>query len=57
MTLEQTPAETFNFMVLGFSVILGVMALYILSLVIRFRALQRDAMLLREVEGNMERTD
>lgn len=57
MTLEQIPAETFNFMVLGFSVILGVMALYILSLVIRFRALQRDAMLLREVEGNMERTD
>jgi len=57
MTLEQIPAETFNFMVLGFSVILGVMALYILSLVMRFRALQRDAMLLREVEGNMERTD
>jgi hypothetical protein len=30
------------------------MALYILSLAIRFRALYRDAMLLRDLEGNTE---
>jgi hypothetical protein len=54
MNLERIPAETLNYMVLGFSVILGVMALYILSLAIRFRALYRDAMLLRDLEGNTE---
>ena len=57
MTLEQMPAETFKYMVLGFSVILGVMALYVLSMAIRFRALHREAKLLRDAEESIERTD
>ena len=31
------PADTFNDMILGFSVILGVLVLYVLSLFLRFR--------------------
>ncbi len=50
MFLQQAPAETFNFMVLGFSVILGVLALYTISLVVRLRNLKRDLALLREVD-------
>lgn len=51
MYLLQAPAETFNYMVLGFSVILGVMALYIISLMIRFRNLSKDLELLDEIEA------
>lgn len=51
MNLLQTPAETFNYMVLGFSVILGVMVLYIISLVVRFRNLSKDFRLLDEIEA------
>jgi hypothetical protein len=50
MNLLQAPAETFNYMVLGFSVILGVTFLYILSLVVRIRNLKRDLPLLQEVD-------
>jgi Na+-transporting methylmalonyl-CoA/oxaloacetate decarboxylase gamma subunit len=50
MFLQQAPAETFNYMVLGFSVILSVLILYIISIVVRFRALKRDINLLEEVE-------
>lgn len=57
MSLEQMPAETFNYMVLGFLVILGAMAVYVLSLAIRFRALHREAKLLRDAEESIERTD
>jgi hypothetical protein len=51
MSLEQAPAETFNYMVFGFSVILSVLLLYILSLVVRFRNLKRDLMVLKEVDA------
>ena len=50
MLLQQAPAETFNYMVLGFSVILSVLSLYILSIAVRYRNLQRDIRLLEEVE-------
>jgi hypothetical protein len=50
MSLLQAPAETFNFMVLGFSVILGMLFLYVLSLAVRFRNSERDLKLLQEVE-------
>jgi len=49
MILQQTPAETFNYMVLGFSVILGVFFLYVLSFIVRFRKLKRDLLLLKEI--------
>ncbi|NIS78995.1 MAG: hypothetical protein GTO14_01950 [Anaerolineales bacterium] len=51
MLLIDAPADTFNFMVLGFAVILGTMALFIISLVVRFRNFQRDLDLLGEIEA------
>jgi hypothetical protein len=42
MLFQEAPAETFNFMVLGFGVILGSIALFMLSLFMRFRNLGRD---------------
>jgi hypothetical protein len=54
MFVQQSPAETFNYMVLGFSAILSVTFLYILSLVIRYRNLKRDLMVLEEVIGDEE---
>jgi len=50
MMLQETPAETFGYMVLGYSVILGTMALFVLSLVSRFRNLRKDLELLEEIE-------
>jgi hypothetical protein len=50
MLLLQAPANTANFMILGFGVILGTMAIFLVSLVIRFRNLNRDLMLLEEIE-------
>jgi hypothetical protein len=50
MFLQQNPAETFNYMVLGFSVILGVLFVYIISILVRFRNLKKDITLLQEVE-------
>ena len=49
MLLQETPVNTFNYMILGFSAILGIMALFLISLVVRFRNLYRD---LEQLEGN-----
>lgn len=46
----QAPADTFNFMLLGFAVILGTMGLFIISLVMRFRSLKKDLEVLEEIE-------
>jgi hypothetical protein len=52
MMLLQAPADTVNFMILGFGVILGTMAIFLVSLVIRFRNLYRDLMLLEEINSD-----
>ena len=49
MFFQETPAETFNFMVYGFAVILGSIALFIASLVRRFGNLRRDLQVLEEL--------
>ena len=54
MSLQQAPAETLNYMVFGFSVILSVLLLYVLSLAVRFRNLKRDLMVLKEIEVKEE---
>ena len=54
MFLQQAPAETFSYMVFGFSVILSVLFLYILSLAVRFRNLKRDLMVMKEIEAKSE---
>ena len=46
----QAPAETFDFMLLGFAVIFGTMGLFILSLVMRFRSLKKDMEILDEID-------
>ncbi|GAG31835.1 unnamed protein product [marine sediment metagenome] len=49
MLLQEAPVNTFNYMLLGLSAILGIMALFLISLVVRFRNLYRD---LEQLEGN-----
>lgn len=48
----QAPAETMDFMLLGFAVILGTMGFYILSLLMRFRSLKQDLEVLEEIQSS-----
>jgi hypothetical protein len=48
--LAQGPLETTNYMIAGYTVIFGVMALYLISLVVRQRNLLRDLELLEELD-------
>jgi hypothetical protein len=48
----QAPADTMNFMLLGFAVIFGTMGLFVLSLVMRFRSLKQDLEVLEEIEAS-----
>ena len=50
MFFQETPADTFDFMVYGFAVILGSIALFIASLARRFVKLRRDLQVLEELE-------
>jgi hypothetical protein len=50
MMLQETPAETFGYMVVGYAVILGTMGLFVASLISRFRNLRKDLELLEEIE-------
>ena len=50
MLLEQGPANTINYMIMGFAVILGTMALYIVSLRVRFQNFRKDQAVLDEIE-------
>ena len=50
MNLLQATADTFNYMVLGYAFILGVLTLYIISIAIRFRNLRNESELLKEVD-------
>lgn len=43
------PADTLNYMIAGYSVIFGVMFVYLASLVIRWRNLRQDEQLLENV--------
>ena len=55
MILQEAPADTLNYMLLGYAVILGTIALFIMSLVMRFRNLQRDVKLLDDLESKPPR--
>ena len=54
MLLQEAPAETFNYMAFGFVVILGTMGLYLLSLINRYRNLEKDMELLDELSAKVE---
>ena len=45
------PAETTQYMIAGFGVIFGVLGLYIASLIIRRKNLERDMQALEKLEG------
>lgn len=51
MPIQQAPADTFSFMLLGFGVILGTMGLYLLSLWLRSRSAARDEAMLKEIQS------
>jgi CcmD family protein len=46
----QAPAETTRYLVAGYTVIFGIMFLYIISLIVRTRNLKRQLELLKELE-------
>jgi len=46
----QAPAETTRYMIAGYSVIFGVMFLYIVSLIVRSRKLKQELETLKELE-------
>jgi hypothetical protein len=48
--LQEGPAQTANYMIAGYSVIFGVMALYLVSLIVRRRNLKQDLDTLEEIE-------
>ena len=48
--LMQAPAETTRYLVAGYTVIFGIMSLYIISLIVRTRNLKRQLELLKELE-------
>jgi hypothetical protein len=56
---QQVTPDTTNYMIAGYTVILSGILLYLLSLVIRKRNLERDLLMLHEIEqkeeGNEER--
>ena len=54
MFLQEAPAETFNYMAFGYVVILGIMGLYLVSLINRYRNLEQDIELLDELSAKAE---
>jgi hypothetical protein len=42
MLIQATTADTFEFMIYGFVVILGAIAIFVTSLIVRFRNLAKD---------------
>ncbi len=54
MNLEG-PAQTFNYMLLGYAVILGCMAIVVIGMVVRYQALMRDLRMLQDLEKHGER--
>ena len=48
--LQEGPAQTANYLIAGYVVIFGAMALYLASLIIRRRNLKQDFEMLQEME-------
>jgi hypothetical protein len=51
---QQVTPDTTNYMIAGYTVILSGILLYLLSLVIRKRNLERDLLMLHEIEQKEE---
>ena len=48
------PIETTNYMIAGYTVIFGVMLVYLVSLFVRWRNLKQDVQVLQELEETKE---
>ena len=48
---QEGPADTTNFMIAGYAVIFGVMLIYLISLLVRQRNLQKDMEVLEEIQA------
>ncbi|HWQ03825.1 MAG TPA: hypothetical protein VN452_00560 [Longilinea sp.] len=44
------PADTLTYMIAGYSVIFGIMAIYLVSLIVRWNNLRKDEELLKDLE-------
>ena len=55
--LQEAPLETTNYMIAGYAVIFLVMAIYLISMVIRSRNLKQDMQVLQEIEEQEARTE
>ena len=51
---QEGPADTTNFMIAGYTIIFGVMLIYLFSLLVRQRNLQKDMEVLQEIQGEEE---
>jgi len=50
LLIQDAPANTTNYMIAGYVVIFGVMLIYLISLLIRQRNLQKDLEVLEEIQ-------
>jgi len=50
LLLQDGPAQTTSYMIAGYSVIFGVMLIYLVSLIIRNRNLHQDLELMQDIE-------
>jgi len=51
LLLQEGPADTTDYMIAGYAVIFGVMLLYVISLWVRNRNLEKDLEVLQEIQG------
>jgi hypothetical protein len=51
LLLQEGPADTTSYMIAGYAIIFGVMLLYLISLMVRQRNLQKDMEVLEEIQG------
>ena len=49
--LQEGPANTTSFMIAGYTVIFGIMLIYLISLLIRQRNLKKDLEVLEEIQA------
>ena len=54
LLLQEGPANTTNYMIAGYAVIFGFMLIYLISLLVRQRNLQKDLEVMEEIQGDQE---
>lgn len=52
MFFLETPPDTSQYMIIGYAIAFGVMVIYVASLYIRFRNLNRDMSMLEDMDEN-----